>query len=95
MCTVSTVYAPFDTLSPPYKIMLSGYSAQLFRHSCSGSWSEALVVSRACHATFPGVFVRRYTALNTLQGRVTPIGTVSTAATGVKIFDHRILALTA
>ena len=27
-------------------------------------------------------------------GGVTPIGTVSTAATGVKIFDRRILALT-
>ena len=27
-------------------------------------------------------------------GGITPIGTVSTAATGVKIFDRRILALT-
>ena len=82
-------------LSLPLIKLCSRYGAQLLRHSCSGSWSEALVVSRACHATFPGVFVRRYTALNTLQGRVTPIGTVSTAATGVKIFDRRILALTA
>ena len=42
------------------------------------------------------VVARRWTAMvHESQGGVTPIGTVYRAATGVKIFDRRKMALTA
>ena len=47
------------------------------------------------HGTRSSIYCTYMLYMINTQGGVTPIGTVSTAATGVKIFDRRILALTA